>query len=216
MVMRERPQPDDLVMWSDLDEIPLPSGMVWLKNHPPRDYYRFVGHFHMYNYRWRSNETWAWAYVQRYGSKSPKKTWFQQRAPGGRYTTLPGISLIHCSYCFPELGQIITKLKSFSHREFSSDQWVDPNYVYSYIYCGFSLFGGAYNFVPFDPLGIDFPDDPRFDFMKKRIFFKDLPNYTLNRESLRKWSPCQLPGLQPQEGSSNDVPGANVPNNLDE
>jgi hypothetical protein len=215
MELRERPKGVDLVMWSDLDEIPLPSGMAWLRQNPPENYYRFVGHFHMYNYRWRSGETWAWAYVQKYGAKDPQKTWFDQRAPSGAYEVLPGISLIHCSYCFPELGQIITKLKSFSHREFSSDQWVDPNYVWSYIYCGFSLFGGNYSFVPFDPLGIDFPDDPRFDFLKRRIYFRDLPNFKFDTESLKKYSPCELPKLKTIAGSPNLVAGSDVPNNLD-
>jgi hypothetical protein len=207
----DKPQFDDLVMWSDMDEIPIPSGMAWIRRNPPHDFYRWVAHFHFYNYRWRCGESWNWAYIQKYGKKNPRKTWFQLRVPEGDYPTIPGIGMIHCSYSFPSLNLILSKLKSFSHREFASGQYVDPNYVYTYVYCGYSLFGGNYTFVPFAPLGIDFPTDPRYNYMKQRIHFNDLDQFQFNLTLLKQYSPCELPELR---SSGDVVRGADLPNDI--
>jgi hypothetical protein len=211
MEANSKPTDDDLVMWSDLDEVPTPGGMSWVRDHPPKRLYRFNAHFHFYNYRWRCGEKWGWAYVMKYGAKPRGRTWFQLRSPGRREPHVPSISMIHCSYCFPSLGLIIQKLKSFSHREFSSDHWVDPNYVYSYVYCGYSLFGGNYSFVPFDPLGIEVPDDPRFNYLKQRIKFNDLHTFNFSLTLLQKYAPCKLP---PLKAIGDLVPGDSVPNDL--
>jgi hypothetical protein len=194
MELHENPLYDDLVIWSDVDEIPLPRGMRWVEYFPPKVYYRFFGFFHFYNYRWRSPRVWEWAYIMRYGAKNPNKTWFAYRAPDeGIYERIPGISLVHCSYCFPSMSSIIEKLKSFSHVEFSGDPYINPNYVYGHVYCGHSLFGGAFKLVEFDPdLGLDIPDDPKFDFLKHRLKFDDLNWFMFDIEIMKKMAPCNL------------------------
>jgi hypothetical protein len=212
MVIYEHPRPEDLVMWSDLDEIPIPSGMRWVISNPPDYYYRFWGHFHFYNLRWRSPDPWKWAYIMKYGAQHRNHSWFKFRPPNKlRWRRVPGISLIHCSYCFPSLGLIISKLRSFSHVEFSDDPYTNPNYVYSYVYCGYSLFGGNYSFVDFDEsLEIDVPNDPRFDFLKHRLKFDDLDQFEFDVQKMVEMSPCRLPFVDNWR-----VKGRNaLPNNL--
>jgi hypothetical protein len=195
MELIEKPSANDLVMWSDLDEIPLPSGMQWVIENPPSYYYRFWGHFHFYNLRWRSPEVWKWAYIMKYGARRTNHSWFNFRAPNKlRWRRVPGISLIHCSYCFPSLGMIIMKLKSFSHEEFGSGPYTNPNFVYSHVYCGHSLFGGNFSLVDFkDAAELDFPDDSRFDFLKSRLMFDDLDKFHFDVNQMIEMSPCKLP-----------------------
>jgi hypothetical protein len=191
----ELPQSDDLVMWSDLDEIPIPRGMRYVIENPPEYYYRFWGHFHFYNFRWRSREIWKWAYIMRYGARRRRHSWFGFRAPNKlRWRHIPGISMVHCSYCFPSLGLIISKLISFSHQEFAHEPFTDPNYVYAYVYCGYSLFGGNFSFVDFDPsLGLDLPSDSRYDYLKHRIKFNDLDTFKFDLDKMLSVTPCKLP-----------------------
>jgi hypothetical protein len=184
---------DDLVIWSDLDELIIPSAMKWVRENPPPHFYRFLGNFYFYSYRWLAPEKWQWAYIMRYGSKKPDKTWFSYRTPDfPPFDYVPGISLLHCSYCFNKLGLIIDKLQSFSHDEYAHNQYIDPNYIYSYVYCGYSMFGGAYTSIPFDPMGIDFPNDTRFVYLKMKVGFDDLDNITFDLEKLRKHQPCRM------------------------
>jgi hypothetical protein len=194
----ERPTMNDLIIWSDLDEIPLQSGLKWILANPPAHFYRFVGYFHFYNYRWQSSNFWEWAYVMRYGSKRPDKTWFQYRIPDfPPFEYVPNISLIHCSYCFPKMGLIIQKLFSFSHVEYTWGHWIDPNWVYSHVYCGASLFGGNFTLVDFNPEGLDFPEnDERFNFLKRKMDFSDLDNFTFDFEKMKTFAPCNLSFLE--------------------
>jgi hypothetical protein len=153
----------------------------------------------------------------RYGSRRPIPNWFKERTPDhppflyvlGAARWGPGTqSLFHCSYCFPSMRQVIAKLKSFSHDEFSMGQYVDPNYIYAHVYCGHSLFKGQYKLVDFDPMGLEIPDDPRFDFMKLRLSFSDLDQYQFNLTRMREFAPCELDFL------ANDRQVAALPNHL--
>jgi hypothetical protein len=187
---------DDLVIWSDLDEIILPRSLEWVRANPPAHFYRFLGEMFFYSYRWRCPDPWQWAYIMRYGSKRPERNWFQYRTPDNPpFEYVPRASLLHCSYCFPKLGLIIEKLRSFSHLEFAQGQYIDHNYVYAYAFCGYSMFGGNYSLVLFDPMGIDFPNDSRFDFLKMSVGFEDLDEFRFDVNLMRKYAPCELPFL---------------------
>jgi hypothetical protein len=201
MIENEQPTAKDLVIWSDLDEIPLPRGMEWVIAHPPRHFYRFLGYMFFYNYRRQSPDDWQWAYIMRYGAKKSTLSWFKERTPDhppfhyvlGAKKWGPGTqSLFHCSYCFPSLAQIISKLKSFSHNEFAEGQYIDPNYIYAYVYCGHSLFKGQYKLVDFEPMGLEIPDDPRFNFLRLRLSFNDLDQYQFNITRMKEFAPCKL------------------------
>jgi hypothetical protein len=216
MIEREHPKYDDLVIWSDLDEIPWPTAMEWVIKHPPGYYYRFLGFMFFYNYRWRSPEPWQWAYIMKYGAKRSHRNWFQYRNPNEppfEYVFgFPGWevgsqSLYHCSYCFPAMRQIIEKLKSFSHGEFALGQYVDPNYIYTYVYCGHSLFQGNYTSVDFQSMGIDIPDtDERFNYLKMKLSFNDLDQYQFNITRMREYAPCEIDFLKGRTELPNPLP----------
>jgi hypothetical protein len=206
MIERECPTSEDLVIWSDLDETPWPLGMRWVIDQPPKHYYRFLGYFSFYNYRWRSPNPWQWAYVMRFGGKHSDRNWFKYRTPDhppfeyvlGAKDWGPGTqSLFHCTYCFPSLGQIIEKLKSFSHSEFSTGKYIDPNYIYAHVYCGHSIFGGNHTLVDFNAMGVYVPDDDaRFDYLKMRLSFNDLDKFKFDIKALREYAPCELDFLK--------------------
>jgi hypothetical protein len=198
---REHPAPNDLIIWSDVDEIPLPSGLAWLLDHPPRHYYRFSGHFFFYNLRWRSADRWEWAFVIRYGGKIPEKRWSGYRPPdkppfewvGGESKP---VSLFHCSYCFPSLGLIIQKLKSSIHPQFAQGKWVNPNYIYARMFCGYDLIASRLLPIDYELLGLGVPDgDPRFDFLKRKLSLNDLETTKFDVKALKENAPCPLPFL---------------------
>ena len=196
-IRKERIRPDDLIIWSDLDEIPLPDGMEWICNNPPSHFYRFTGYYYMYNFRIRKNG-WNWAYIIRYGSKG-SKTFFEYRAPEKEiydyvFHDKTKQSLYHCSFCFPTIKQYIHKLKSFSHVKYSFGHYIDPNFIYTSVYCGTSLFEGQYNFTDFEPRGLQIPNSSKFAFLRQRLSFSDLGQYRifLRADKMNQYSSCHL------------------------
>jgi hypothetical protein len=98
------------------------------------------------------------------------------------------------------MADVFTKLRSFSHTEYSKGRFNDPNYVYARIACGYGVLPTRWKMpekltlVDFDAENIDLPDDPRFNFLKFRIGFKDLKKFRLNMTGIRTWKPedCRL------------------------
>jgi hypothetical protein len=189
-------------MWSDPDEIPLQKAMPWIIHNPPRHFYRFLGSMFFYSYRHQCRADWRWPYIMKYGAKKRKPNWFKDRTPdhppfdyvfGAKEWRPETQSLYHCSYCFPSIGQIIAKPRSFSHEEFSSGKYIDPNYIYVYVYCSHSLFKGEYKLVDFDPVDLRVPhNDPRFDYLKMRLSFNDSHQHVFNFTLMKQYAPCEL------------------------
>jgi hypothetical protein len=90
--------------------------------------------------------------------------------------TWPNFSLVHCTYCFPEITGEIKKLEAASHHEWAFEPWINPSYIVATVLChrdilwnNYTLtkYPGSYSeFVPFD--------HPEFDFLKKEVPFRDL------------------------------------------
>jgi hypothetical protein len=109
--------------------------------------------------------------------------------------TLPGVLHHHCSFCFPTMAGIIRKLQSFSHTEYSGENFTDPNYIYARIACGYGVIPDRYKMPErlkpraFDARTIFLPDDPRLDFYRYRIGFTDLETFQLNISEVKRLKP---------------------------
>jgi hypothetical protein len=103
-------------------------------------------------------------------------------------------SVTHCSYCFPRVRDIIFKLETFPHLEFSSGQYVDPNYIVGRVVCGYSLFDPSPNIifaVDVEPSELDLP--PEAAHMRWRLPFIDLAEIGVDLARVRSMALCDPP-----------------------
>jgi beta-1,4-mannosyl-glycoprotein beta-1,4-N-acetylglucosaminyltransferase len=191
------PRPDDLCIISDADEIPKASAIRYLVQHPPSPAVQLRAHFFYYSMRHENPIPWIKIGVVRYGGI---------RVPFGHYRGMQGIPVlrgfkgVHCSYCFGHLKEVIRKLETFPHWEYSSGRFVDPNYIYAKVACGESLFPGSVKFkqVEYRTHELDLPVEA--DHLAWRMPFKDLHLFNLNVTAIEDWGrPCK-PRLDFVEG----------------
>lgn len=130
---RQAPNLGDAILVSDVDEIPRPSALAVLREcqFPRRLTLRSRFYYYSFQYLHRGPE---WAH--------PQATYYQ----GLRKTLLPNDLRIgdggiwpfkewekadlwnaswHCSSCFETMDELLTKMKSFSHRSMNAEQYRD-------------------------------------------------------------------------------------------
>lgn len=131
-------QEDDLVVFGDLDEMPRPAVLDFLKHHawPKGVMFDLVLKFSYYSYYWDLGE-WNHEKVVSgfflHHNISHGKEIRQKRGP--KFFNAGW----HCSYCL-SVPEIIQKLKSFSHTEFSRSPYTDASYIEKRIETGTDLF----------------------------------------------------------------------------
>jgi len=136
-------QPDDLIIVSDVDEIPDPMQLAKLKlTGLPGGIHSLHQDFYYYNTSCKSYDTWTHpkiAEFRTFGGKVPDFSEFRSThtplsiSPGGW----------HFSY-FGGVEKIRTKLQSFSHNEFNTDYYTNPDRITSVIQSGKDLFDRSY------------------------------------------------------------------------
>jgi beta-1,4-mannosyl-glycoprotein beta-1,4-N-acetylglucosaminyltransferase len=185
-VKRCKPQADDLVIVSDCDEILKPSTLREMMVHPPAGLVHVRAAFFYSSHHFRVDEgEWPRPDVIRYGAIADTVTNYRST----NLTAPPAIAAVHCSYCFGSISEIIRKLQTFSHTEYSSGRWVDPGYTYARAACGYSLFTKELVVVDYDPHEMDIPASA--DYLSWRMPFTDLARFPLNPERIRMFAPCQ-------------------------
>jgi hypothetical protein len=190
-VKQSRPAPNDLVLLCDVDEIITREAIHLIRRTPPVHYYNLPGILYFYSFRWRVGE-WKRPLVIRFGSI---------RAPLDDYKFMPFLCPLsgtlhhHCSFCFPDLREIIMKLQSFSHIEWSAYHFHDPNYLWARIQCGYSVIplpqkrSEKLTLVEFDSRAIHLPKHARLNFLRDRMSFRDISQLALNVTRMRMYLP---------------------------
>jgi hypothetical protein len=185
------PDPDDLILLCDVDEICTRDAIRLVRRRPPVHYYNLQGLLFHYSFRWQVTE-WERPLVIRYGALE---------APLDDYKfmpflfPLPGVLHYHCSFCFPTMAAVLRKLASFSHTEFSEGRFKDPNYVYARIACGYGVLPPMWKqpeqltLVDVNKKRIFLPDDERFDFLVHRIGFTDLNDFQMDLDAIKRYMP---------------------------
>jgi beta-1,4-mannosyl-glycoprotein beta-1,4-N-acetylglucosaminyltransferase len=153
------PNPKDVILISDLDEIPRPETITVLRNcdFPKRTNLR--SRFYYYSYQWEhKNDDWM----------HPQATWYD----GMSKTILPDTlrmgfegmdywnftnSSWHCSSCFSTVAEMDYKIASFSHTEYNKPQFRDPKEIVRRVRNGLDLFDRPKEqFLKLDPV-VDMP-----------------------------------------------------------
>ncbi|KAJ0166786.1 hypothetical protein CTA2_5903 [Colletotrichum tanaceti] len=135
---------DDVLIVSDVDEIPMPEILRALRNCniPPR--VTIHSKMYYYSYQWLARNDWA----------HPQATVYR-----GVDTVLPDDLRgnandhhfvhggWHCSYCFSTVKEMAQKIDSFSHAELNKPEFKDPDWVVDVARRGLDIFGrGDSNF----------------------------------------------------------------------
>jgi hypothetical protein len=170
------PDPDSLIIGADVDEFPLRRSLEEIYAKPPATLYKFSGLAFQYSFRHISNVTWDQPGIFRYS----KMIGFDHYRIESNHPHWGDASLVHCSYCFPELATILAKLQAFSHKEYSVEPWINPSRIIAALLCERDIFnrkwigmkkweGNVDELQPFD--------DPELQFFKDRIPFKDVNSH---------------------------------------
>jgi hypothetical protein len=183
----QRPDPHDLVSVSDIDEILNPSIVSYFRAHPPYCPMRIRSRFFYYSLRWEVQDMCKVNVVMLYGQiQRPLHSY--RRGP---WPSPKGFHAIHCSYCFGSISQIIHKLETFSHTEFSKGKWVDPNYILGNVLCGRSLFNPTKHvYLLRNRTSYELSLPPDADWLWWRLPFNDLDKVNINIDKVRKWATC--------------------------
>ncbi|KAK2759596.1 glycosyl transferase family 17 protein [Colletotrichum kahawae] len=165
---------DDILLVSDVDEIPKPEVLRALRNCEVPTRVTIHSKIYYYSYQWLSRNDW----------NHPQATLFR-----GKDTVLPDDLRSnandhhfnqggwHCSYCFSTTEEMAQKINSFSHSEFNKPEFKDPQWIVKVARLGHDIFGrGDSNFDRIE-VNHDIPDYiKRYPDKFKYLVDRDPPN----------------------------------------
>ncbi|TVY81801.1 Beta-1,4-mannosyl-glycoprotein 4-beta-N-acetylglucosaminyltransferase [Lachnellula suecica] len=147
----------DVLLVSDVDEIPRPDAIVALRNCDFPEGVTIHTKMYYYGFQWAQRNDWP----------HPQAT-FYNFDDTVLPDTLRGIGEAgdhiynggwHCSYCFPTVQEMVTKIKSFSHTELDKEEFTDRDKIVERVRTGKDMFDREEE--PLDRVE-DNPDVPRF------------------------------------------------------
>ncbi|ORY48435.1 hypothetical protein BCR33DRAFT_714226 [Rhizoclosmatium globosum] len=170
-------KPGDILIHSDLDEMVRPTVLTTMKKctdfAKPHITTLMPFYYFGYSYRhtmhvWPNGKVMPWTEKHSIDTFNVKDLRFDHN--GGVQLEESGW---HCSFCFSNLSQVITKVKSYSHQEFNKPEYMTPANIMRGFYHGFDLFGRAFDQFKYSERNEDLPDyvalnRERFEYMLHR------------------------------------------------
>ena len=176
LVERAAPEIGDVIIVSDLDEIPRPDTLTVLRNCEFPERIILWSRFFYYSFQWQFTGQVGrnWRHPQATYYQGPEKTIkpddLRMERAGWNFWN----SSWHCSSCFSTVAEMTQKIESFSHREFDKPQFKEPAEIVRRVRNGLDLFDREVN--KFEK--IDSNDDiPQY--LKEN---QDRFNYILDRD----------------------------------
>ncbi|KAK1982693.1 family 17 glycosyltransferase [Colletotrichum cereale] len=165
---------DDVLIVSDVDEIPKPEILRALRNCdiPPR--VTIHSRIYYYSYQWLARNDWPHPQATVYrGSDTVLPDDLRNNANDHHFNH----GGWHCSYCFSTVEEMAQKINSFSHDELNKPEYKDPDWVVDVARRGLDIFGrGDSNFDRMEG-NRDVPDYVRDNSDKfKYLLDRDPPN----------------------------------------
>ena len=178
------PTENDLIISVDIDEILTREGINYIKKHPPKDF-NFIKGALYFPYYYHRIEDWNRGLVLRYNKNNRALSYFRlldiRDSHLIRYDYNQSKSLItHCSYCFKNIEEYKTKLKSFAHTEFNKEPYITNNWIFKSHYCREKIdHEGGYD-EPYEGWKDLIPDDKRLKYLIDRSYMYNISqtNYT--------------------------------------
>jgi beta-1,4-mannosyl-glycoprotein beta-1,4-N-acetylglucosaminyltransferase len=134
----QSPSLNDVILVSDVDEIPKPATITALRNceYPERTTLR--SRFYYYSFQWRHvGDDWHHPQATYYRGNLTLKP--EDLRMGGGDKDLWNSSW-HCSSCFSTVAEMATKLESFSHTEYNQPEYREPSQIVRRVRNGIDLF----------------------------------------------------------------------------
>ncbi|KAK5072648.1 hypothetical protein LTR64_004877 [Lithohypha guttulata] len=172
------PQMGDVIMVSDVDELPRPETITKLRNCDIPARTGLQSRFFLYSFQLRRTDM-EWYH--------PQATFWQ-----GEKTILPeslrmdgvayqfGNASWHCTNCFSTVADFVTKIKSFSHTDYNKPEFADPDEIVRRVRNGLDVFDRDY---PYQRVESKQMDAPRYVIENRRKFGylvdRDPPNANL-------------------------------------
>ncbi|KAF3184837.1 hypothetical protein TWF225_005748 [Orbilia oligospora] len=152
---RQAPNMGDVILVSDVDEVPRPSTLTALRNCKFPKKLSLHSDMYYYGFQWRKRGDWAFPQATFYdGNNTVRPDDLRGTADSHLYR-----AAWHCSYCFSTIGEFVKKLNSFSHAELNRDTFKDTQQILQHVRDGIDLYnreGEQYDRIE------DNPDVPEF------------------------------------------------------
>ncbi|KAF3921107.1 hypothetical protein AA313_de0209530 [Arthrobotrys entomopaga] len=133
---QQAPAMGDVILVSDVDEIPRPSTLTALRNCKFPKKLAIHSDMYYYSFQWRNRNDWAFPHATYYdGNDTVMPDDLRHTADSHLYR-----AAWHCSYCFSTIGEFVKKLNSFSHTEYNSDRYKDHKQILQHVRYGIDLF----------------------------------------------------------------------------
>lgn len=135
---QEEPQLGDIILVSDVDEVPRPATIMILRNCdvPKRVTIRSRFYYYSFQYLHRGPE-WGHGQATTFGGVKQGQTILPadlRNGEGNRFTGWWDKADLwnagwHCSTCFETIEQVLTKMSSFSHTGLNKEEYRDPTRI---------------------------------------------------------------------------------------
>ncbi|KAL2375009.1 glycosyl transferase family 17 protein, variant [Blastomyces gilchristii SLH14081] len=130
---------NDVILVSDVDEIPRPSTLNVLRNCAFPERVTLRSRFFYYSFQWQHVGD-EWHHPQATFYQGPEKTIKpEDLRMGGGALDLWNASW-HCSSCFSTVAEMAKKLESFSHTEYNKPEFREPQEIVRRVRNGLDLF----------------------------------------------------------------------------
>lgn len=172
----KKPQDNDVILVSDLDEIPKAEVLETLRNCVFPPILRLSTRLYYYSYQYLFDDKEYWPYPQATFYAGNKTVLPQVLRNNGTDHNMPEILNAgwHCSYCFKRLEDLVTKIHSSPHTEVDKPEYNNRASIFHNVRHGLDLFNRSDK--PFIKI-IDNPDVPEYLKFNREKF-----NYMLDRD----------------------------------
>lgn len=191
ILKRLSPRDGDLIISSDIDEIPTRKGMNIVLNNPPKDAYRLEGITVSPNYLFYHHH-WGKAVAARYKSKK-MLTFEELRANSITFGDSENPIVTHCTFCFNDYESYLNKLRSYSHVEYNGYPWTNLSFIFHFHYCRHHIekqFAAKKHHYFDDQLKDLVPDDYRLNYLINESFMLDISKTIYTSEDIHSNRIC--------------------------
>lgn len=158
----QKPEENDVILISDLDEIPKAEVLEVLRNCVFPPILRLASKMYYYSFQFLqnvNNEYWPHPQATYYqGNKTILPQVIRDNGTDHKVPEIPNAGW-HCSYCFDKLEDIAIKIGSSPHTEFDKPEFTDRAIIFHRAHNGLDLFNRSD--VLFDKI-VDNPDVPEY------------------------------------------------------
>lgn len=147
------PQMGDLIMMSDLDEIPKPSALKQIKYCKDcAKVLKLECKFYYYSYQFHHHgDDWIGAVIHKFETieKFPSGQQLREMRDDDNIHQIPN-SCWHCTWCFSNINAFINKASSYSHKEHNDEEFMNKEWIIDHVRYGIDLFerpGEYYEYI---------------------------------------------------------------------